>query len=491
MGFTWNTPEAHAAIRMMYKRLLEREPDPAGLIHHVDFLVRQNRTIQEVANGIGGSPEYFQRWVEPHMAQGLWGTPITTYYRHFLDREPGGTNFLHHHASIFVKARDDNNPGTTMFSAHRQLVHNFVFSPEYLQSWGLNGVPGVGQVPTGGQTSPVGSTFIFCVTVPAIGNIDWVVSATSLAEAQNIVRAQWPDKSIADGPCTPQPGSSPTTSKEAPDSDQGTTPGVAISSWAPNRLDVFVRAKDHSISHRAWDGSWHDWDSVGGISTAAPAAVSWGPNRIDVLARATDFTIAHRAWDGKWSNWDSLEGVATSSPAICSWGPNRLDVFVRGNDLAIWHRAWQGSWTNWDTIGASITSAPAAVSWGTGRIDVVARGQDGALWHRAYNDGSGWADWSSLGGALTSSPTICSWAPGRLDVFARGKDNAIWHRSFQDSWTPWDTIGGLKTSSPAAVSWGPGRIDVIARGQDNALWHRAYNDGSGWANWSSLGGVLT
>jgi hypothetical protein len=204
MGITWNTPQAQAAIRMMYNRLLLREPDPNGLRHHVDFLVRQNRTMRQVAEAMGRSLEYFQKWVQPSMPQGLWGTPITTYYRHFLNREPENTQVLHHHASVFVRARDDNKPETTMFSAHGRLVRNFVRSDEYFSKWGENGVPGVGNVPTGGQTLPTAKEFRFCVNLPSIGNIDWVVTATSLAEGREVVKIQWPESnSIADGACQP------------------------------------------------------------------------------------------------------------------------------------------------------------------------------------------------------------------------------------------------------------------------------------------------
>ncbi|MEL7598087.1 MAG: sialidase, partial [Clostridiaceae bacterium] len=118
------------------------------------------------------------------------------------------------------------------------------------------------------------------------------------------------------------------------------TPGV--SSWAPNRLDTFVRGTDNALYHKWWNGSrWSDWERLGGTLTSAPAAVSWGNNRIDVFARGTNNAMWHIFWNGsRWSNWEDLGGVLTSAPGVSSWAPNRLDTFVRGTDNALYHKWW-------------------------------------------------------------------------------------------------------------------------------------------------------
>jgi Subtilase family len=253
------------------------------------------------------------------------------------------------------------------------------------------------------------------------------------------------------------------------------TSGPGVASWAPNRLDVFVRGTDNACWHRAWNGStWSGWVSLGGVITSDPTAVSWGPNRIDLFARGTDNALWHKAWTGSsWTGWSSLGGVLTSGAGVASWGPNRLDVFVRGTDNACWHRAWNGSsWSGWSSLGGIITSDPDAVSWGPNRIDLFARGTDNACWHRAWT-GSSWSGWASIGGVLTSGPGVASWASNRLDVFVRGTDNACWQKSWTGaSWTGWSSLGGIITSDPDAESWGPGRIDLFARGTDNALWSK-------------------
>ncbi|MDF1505122.1 matrixin family metalloprotease [Roseisolibacter sp. H3M3-2] len=249
------------------------------------------------------------------------------------------------------------------------------------------------------------------------------------------------------------------------------TSGVGVSSWAANRLDVFVRGTDNALWHKWFAGGWSGWESLGGVLTSGPSAVSWGANRIDVVVRGTDNACWHKAWAPGWTGWGSLGGIITADPAICSWGPNRLDVFVRGADNALWHKWWNGAaWSGWESLGGVLTSAPAAVCWAAGRIDVFVRGTDNALWHKWF--AGGWSGWESLGGVLTSAPAAASWGANRLDVFVRGTDNALWTKSWAPGWSGWSSLGGVITSSPGAESWGPNRIDVFARGTDNALWHR-------------------
>jgi hypothetical protein len=253
------------------------------------------------------------------------------------------------------------------------------------------------------------------------------------------------------------------------------TSDPAVSSWASNRLDCFVRGTNNAMWHKWWNGSsWSGWEDLGGVLTSAPAAVSWGANRIDCFVRGTDNAMWHKWWNGSsWSLWENLGGVLTSDPAVCSWGPNRLDCFVRGTNNHMWHKWWNGSsWSGWEDLGGVLTSAPDAVSWGPNRIDCFVRGTNNAMWHKWWN-GSGWSGWENLGGVLTSAPTASSWSSNRIDCFVRGTDSAMWHKWWDgSSWKGWESLGGLLTSGPAAVSWGQFRIDCFVRGTDNAMWHK-------------------
>ena len=248
--------------------------------------------------------------------------------------------------------------------------------------------------------------------------------------------------------------------------------GPAVCSWAPGRLDTFVRGGDNALWHKWYSGGWSGWEKLGGVLTSDPAAVSWGNGRIDTFVRGTDSALWHKWYSGGWSGWEKLGGYLSSGPAVCSWASGRLDVFVRGGDNALWHKWYNGSWSGWERLGGVLTSDPEAVSWGNGRIDVFVRGTDNALWHKWYN--GSWSGWEKLGGYLSSGPAACSWASGRLDTFVRGGDNAMWHKWYSGGWSGWEKLGGVLTSDPAAVSWGNGRIDTFVRGTDNALWHKWY-----------------
>ncbi|HET7419309.1 MAG TPA: hypothetical protein VFL27_02910, partial [Candidatus Dormibacteraeota bacterium] len=126
------------------------------------------------------------------------------------------------------------------------------------------------------------------------------------------------------------------------------------------------------------------WTNLGGHSTSSVAVASWSPDRMDVFIRGEDGALWQRTSEnGKWSQWHSLGGSLLSGPAAVSWGPDRIDVFARGQDNGVSHIAWNGSrWSSWDTLGGIISSTPAVSSWASGRLDVFVPGQDGALWHR-------------------------------------------------------------------------------------------------------------
>jgi hypothetical protein len=248
----------------------------------------------------------------------------------------------------------------------------------------------------------------------------------------------------------------------------------AVSSWAPNRLDVFSSGSDSQLNHKWWDGSaWHDWQTLGGAFKGGPAAVSRGPNLIDVFVQGTDNHLGHRWWTGSaWQGWEDLGGTLTSPPAVASWGSNRLDVFAAGSDNNLKHKWWDGStWHDWQNLGGTFKGAPAAVSWGPNRIDIFVRGMDDHLGHLWWN-GSAWQGWEDLGGSLTSAPAVASWGANRLDVFAAGADNNLMHKWWDGSkWSDWDWVGGVFHDNPAAVSWGKNRIDVFVRGMDDKLGH--------------------
>jgi hypothetical protein len=70
---------------------------------------------------------------------------------------------------------------------------------------------------------------------------------------------------------------------------------VAVSTWGPDRLDLFRKGDDNTLEHRSWDGTiWTGWVTIGSGIVDTPSAVSWGVNRIDVLALGTDGQLLHK-----------------------------------------------------------------------------------------------------------------------------------------------------------------------------------------------------
>ncbi|WP_219722163.1 S8 family serine peptidase [Deinococcus planocerae] len=101
-----------------------------------------------------------------------------------------------------------------------------------------------------------------------------------------------------------------------------------------------IRAKaayDAVVRPQVWSG----WEDLGGIITAGPAVASWAPNRLDCFVKGSDNHMHHKWWDGtRWRGWEDLGGVIDDNPAAVSWGPNRIDCFARGMDNHLWHKWW-------------------------------------------------------------------------------------------------------------------------------------------------------
>jgi hypothetical protein len=260
-----------------------------------------------------------------------------------------------------------------------------------------------------------------------------------------------------------------------------------VASWAPGRLDVFVRGTDNALYHKFYDGSWHAFAGLGGALTSSPTAVSWGPNRIDVFAKGDKSNLIHKWWDGNaWSGWEDLGGSISSAPDVASWAPGRLDVFARGTSGELVSRAYQDGWSPWFSFAGQTLGGPGAVSPDTGVITVVTRTPGKSLIFKTFH--RTWTDWAPIPSPVSttsvSDPDISSWAPGQLDVFAVSDFRSeINQYSARDGlWTGTaQVIPRPVSSGVGAVSWGPNRIDWFATTPSGgaALAHRWW-DGYSW-----------
>jgi SpoIID/LytB domain protein len=257
-----------------------------------------------------------------------------------------------------------------------------------------------------------------------------------------------------------------------------------------DRLDVVVRGTDGFYwTMSATGATWSPWRGLGtppGGPVGEPTVVSWAPGRLDVFVRGAD----NRLWQtftenggASWSGWLKPfgdDGVLASSPEAASRAPGQLDVLVVGTDNQIYQRfyegAWNESWLGQGRPSAGIKSDPAAASMDSSRLDLFVQGSDDKLWQRSWN-GSSWSAWFQpvgTAGTLASSPDAISWGPGNLLVFIRGTDSGMYALLGNNGfWDPWKRLVGeedVTPNGPGATSRGANRWDVFVRGIDSRVY---------------------
>jgi hypothetical protein len=292
--------------------------------------------------------------------------------------------------------------------------------------------------------------------------------------------------------------------------------GIATTSWAANRLDLFYLNADLTMQHDAVDPTPFSgapdvslysnilFENLGGRFNSVPAAVcslvepppivrgagtvgGAAPPRAEAAAAG----VPSPAAGGAGAAPHAAGGDA--GPVIHPPIPHvpRIDVFGLGADYGMRHlELWNGKagapQPQWTNLGGVFISNPAAVAW-DGQVDVLGVGLDRAMYRKTLKNNAWSPDWERLGGIFTSEATAVSWGPGRLDVFARGSDFTLRHKSYDGpAVTDWENFGGSLASPPAAVSWAPNRLDVFAIADDGTLAHKWW-DGTLWNEWEYLG----
>ena len=124
-----NTDEE--AVRILYRRLLGREADEAGLRGFTEQARRDG--IESVARDIAASAEYRQRTGSAgvHIDDAAYESAVRSLYRHLLGRDPDGGA-----AQTFAR--------TAASSGFEAVVDAIMNSAEYQQRYGNDVVPGRG-----------------------------------------------------------------------------------------------------------------------------------------------------------------------------------------------------------------------------------------------------------------------------------------------------------------------------------------------------------
>ena len=315
--------------------------------------------------------------------------------------------------------------------------------------------------------------------------------------------------------------------------DIGVSPsisGVPVGvSWARNRYDVFAVGAGDTL-HRGYAttyGFYPQNSPPRPSSSSAPpgttwsdglAVVSWAPNRLDGFARGSNGGIYHFYGDG--TNWsiDDMGGHSftpglypTPDLTVTSWGPNRLDLFARGCNQAtcrLFRLSWSLStqWLGWQdlgqTPGGALGPGLSAVAWDVGRLDVFATSSAGGVYHAYSNDPNPF-NWDQFGNqpapSNVSSGALAaiSWGPSRLDLYIVGDNGSVYHIAWGGGpWLSWDSPystpvppgAGAARGPINASAWGVDRLDVYVSGTSTHWYHEASGGNAyGWLAWDDLG----
>jgi hypothetical protein len=239
----------------------------------------------------------------------------------------------------------------------------------------------------------------------------------------------------------------------------------AVSSWGPNRLDIFYVAPDRTVRHKWHDvGGWgYGEEPLGGQVVSAPAATSWGPGRIDIAAVGLTYGISHRAYDGGWRDWDGAqpgyEGIyyydgpikRGVQPAITSTSANELDLFFMQNgDVA--QERWHWSWSpvEWQRVGPSVHELAVVYDHNFGDLQVVTTSAAGVMSHARYRTSSYCGDGNcNPEETYSTCPRDCSPPPPRCgDGACNGSENSYTCPSDCGSPKPVTTLFQVSASGP-------------------------------------------
>lgn len=278
-----------------------------------------------------------------------------------------------------------------------------------------------------------------------------------------------------------------------------------------DRVHVFGRGGDGACYNLSWwegDG-WQDWYSLGGSIVGGVDAWARNPDHVAVVVRsATDVGhIKKKSWTSAtgWDAWEDLwtpvGGNMTSDPAACARGSSAAHIFARGGDGACWKRSWSATtgWAEWDSLGGSMVGAPDCASKDANHVVVVVRSatEPGHIKKRTWTTDSGWETywediWTSVGGNMDSDPSCVSRGGTKIHVFAR-KGNAIWVRSHTEGsgWAEWYSIGAPSgktiVEAPDSYSRGEDHVAVVVRDSTSNCWKKTWTTTGSWDAWESLG----
>jgi hypothetical protein len=229
---------------------------------------------------------------------------------------------------------------------------------------------------------------------------------------------------------------------------------VAVS-WGSERIDVVAIGTDYRLYHWKYDGVWHPAELVHNSArgVGSLAVTSWGPNRLDIFFRGRedyDYHITHddylyhiQSTGGTPFTLTNTGGVIKGFPSAVTTSDS-LWVYVTGVDGQLLQARQEngGAWT-WSSVsslsgstGVRVLGSPSAFRSSSGDITVYARilGNQPDEVGRYVFSNPNWS-FSNQGGA----PRLGSPIATNLGAFIVDATNqSVWHLTSQG----WQSLGG-------------------------------------------------
>ncbi|MEV8476842.1 peptidoglycan DD-metalloendopeptidase family protein, partial [Streptomyces sp. NPDC051173] len=191
--------------------------------------------------------------------------------------------------------------------------------------------------------------------------------------------------------------------------------------------------------------------------------------RLEVFAAGSDGVF--HAWqsqvNGSWSEWEKVGGPGNAQLAIAPNADGRLEAFAINGDVVQhrYQRSPSGAWSDWEAFGTAGSSVAAGVN-ADGRIEVFASGSAGVFHRYQTAPNAGWSGWEPSGGGPVGSRVKMEKAPdGRLEVFALNDKvfQHLYQTAVNGGWSQWEDFGGGGHDVTVDHN-ADGRLEVFASG---------------------------
>jgi hypothetical protein len=110
-----------------------------------------------------------------------------------------------------------------------------------------------------------------------------------------------------------------------------------------DRVDFFYRDQFGKLWWKLMLGTtWFPPTVIPGVTYSGPEVVGLNTRTLDLFAKGFNNTLIHnRAIDGSFGNWDNMGGYLVGGPGATTYANStRMMVFARWTDGRLWYRAW-------------------------------------------------------------------------------------------------------------------------------------------------------